>query len=201
MFYAFIRILAFIVLMPIFFIRVKGKENLKVEGGSVIIANHTSNWDPIILGFIVKHTPVCYMAKKELYSNGVKRLFLRLLQTIPVERGKGDLKAVKTALSALKDGKMLGIFPEGTRKGGENGEIGPFEQGAALLALRADVPVIPVYLHAGGYRLFHRVTAYAAPPVYLRDVVGERTSSSAIGGATEYLREQMIELREKSCRS
>lgn len=192
MFYSFLRILAFPILMPIFFIRVLGKQNLKVPGGSVIIANHTSNWDPIILGFIVKHTPVCYMAKEELYQNKVARFLLLKLHSIPIARGKGDLTAVKTAIRALKDGKMLGIFPEGTRS--KTGELREFEQGAALIAMRADVPVIPVYIKANGYRLFHQVKVRVGEPVYLKQVVGEKTNSEAIGSATRYLHDKLDEM-------
>lgn len=195
MFFSFLRILAYIVLMPIFFIKVIGKENLRVPSGSVIISHHTSNWDPIILGFIVKHKPVSYMAKEELYKNKVARFFLLHLHTISVSRGKGDLKAVKTALNALKEGRMLGIFPEGTRS--KDGSILPFEQGTALLALRADVPVIPVYIK-GGYKLFHQIKCYVEAPIDLKEIVGDRKSSQAIAQATEYLHDKMVEMSKRN---
>lgn len=194
MLFSFLRILAYIVLMPIFFIKVIGKENLKVEGGSVVIAHHTSNWDPIILGFVVKHKPVSYMAKEELYKNPVARWFLLQLHTIPLSRGKGDIKAVKTAIQALKDGRMLGIFPEGTRS--KDGSILPFQQGAALLSMRAGVPVIPVYIK-GGYKLFRQVRVYVDKPVMLKEIVGEKTSGEAIKKATEYLHDKMVELSKR----
>ncbi len=195
MFYAFLRVLAFIVLMPVFFIRVIGKENFRApKGGSVVIAHHTSNWDPIILGFVVKHKPVSYMAKEELYKTAVARFFLKLLYTIPVARGKGDLKAIKTAIGALKGGRMLGIFPEGTRSKG--GSVLPFEQGAALLALRADVPVIPVYIK-GGYKLFHQIKVYVDPPIDLKAVAGEKINSSSINKATEYLHDKVVEMSKR----
>jgi len=185
MLYSFLRVLAYIVLIPAFFIKVIGKENLRSsQYGSIVIANHTSNWDPIILGFVVKHKPVSYMAKEELYRNGIARFFLKRLYTIPVSRGKGDIKAVKTALAALSDGGILGIFPEGTRS--KEGVILPFEQGAALLAMRSGVPVIPVYIK-GGYRLFRQVKVYVGSSINLKEVAGEKVNSSAIKKATEYL--------------
>jgi len=194
MLFSFLRILAYIVLMPVFFIKVIGKENLKVEGGSVIIAHHTSNWDPIILGFVVKHKPVSYMAKEELYKNKVARWFLLSLYTIPVSRGKSDLKAVKTAIEALKQGRMLGIFPEGTRS--KDGSVLPFQQGAALLSMRAGVPVIPVYIK-GGYKLFHQVKVYVDPPIMLSDIAGEKTSGEAIKKATGYLQDKIVEMSKR----
>jgi 1-acyl-sn-glycerol-3-phosphate acyltransferase len=90
MFYAFLRVLAFIVLMPVFFIKVIGKENFRApKGGSVVIAHHTSNWDPIILGFVVKHKPVSYMAKEELYRSGAARFFYKAAVHYTRCQGKG----------------------------------------------------------------------------------------------------------------
>ncbi len=191
MFYSFMRVLAFIVLMPIFFIRVIGKANLKVEGGGVIIAHHTSNWDPIILGFIVKHKPVCYLAKEELFKGAAARFFLRKLNAISISRGKGDLSAIKTALTALKEGKLIGIFPEGKRS--KDGSILPFGQGAALMALRAGVPVVPVYIK-GGYKLFHQVKVFAGPPIYLDKVFEGKANSDTVKSATAYLQDKITEM-------
>ncbi len=196
MVYFLARVFAYIVLMPIFFIKVIDKKNLKIKSGAVVICNHQSNWDPIILGHSIKTQPVCYMAKEELFQNKIANWFLRRLHAIPVARGKSDLKAVKTALTTLKSGRILGIFPEGTRS--ETGEILPFEPGAALMAMRAGVPVVPVYIHAS-YKLFHQVKLYTHPPIDLKEIVGEKTNSAAVEKATEYLRGIMIEMREKAC--
>ncbi|MBC5647148.1 lysophospholipid acyltransferase family protein [Christensenella tenuis] len=196
MVYFFARILAYIILMPVFFVKVVHKENLRIHGGCVVICNHISNWDPIVLGHSVKTQPVCYMAKEELFRNRMANWFLRRLHAIPVARGKSDLKAVKTGLSALKSGKILGIFPEGHRS--ETGELLPFEPGAALMALRADVPVVPVYI-SGNYKPFRQVKLYTHPAIRLKDVVGEKTNSAAIEKATEYLKTVMLELEEQAC--
>lgn len=188
------RILAFIILMPLFFIKVKGKQNLKVKGGSVIISHHISNWDPIILGFIVKHKPVCYMAKEELYKNPIAKKFLLSLHTIPLARNKGDIQAVKAALQAIKAGRMLGVFPEGTRS--QTGEILKFQQGAALFALRGKVPVIPVYIK-GNYKPFHQIKVYVDEPIMLADYVGNKISGEAIKNATQILQEKITEMSLK----
>lgn len=196
MVYFLARVFAYIVLMPIFFVRVINKHNLCIKYGCVVICNHISNWDPIVLGHSVKSQPVCYMAKEELFENRVANWFLRRLHAIPVARGKSDLKAVKTGLAALKNGKILGIFPEGTRS--ETGELLPFEPGAALMALRAGVPVVPVFI-SGNYKLFHQIKLYTHPPIDLKDVVGEKTNSAAIDKATVYLKSVMQELKEQAC--
>ncbi len=196
MVYFLARIFAYIILMPIFFIKVVNKQNLRIKQGCVVICNHISNWDPIVLGHSVKTQPVCYMAKEELFEGKVANWFLRRLHAIPVARKKSDLKAVKTGLATLKNGKILGIFPEGTRS--ETGELLPFEPGAALMALRADVPVVPVFI-SGNYKPFHQIRLYTHPPVDLKKIVGDKTNSAAIDQATEYLRGVMQELKEQAC--
>jgi 1-acyl-sn-glycerol-3-phosphate acyltransferase len=89
---------------------------------------------------------------------------------------------------------MLGIFPEGTRS--KDGSILPFEQGAALLAMRAGVPVIPVYIK-GGYKLFHQIKVYAGKPVDLKEIAGDKINSSAINKATEYLHDTIVEMSRR----
>lgn len=195
MVYFIARILAFIVLEFSFFLRVKGRKNSRIEGGSVVIANHKSNWDPIVLGHSITSRPVCYMAKEELYKNKIARWFLLKLNSMPVARNKGDLVAIKTAIKALKDGKMLGIFPEGTRS--KTGSMLPFQQGAALMALKAGVPVLPVYI-AGRYKLFHPVTVHIGEPVDLKQIVGEKVNSETITHGTRHLEKVMAEM-ERAC--
>lgn len=193
MVYIIARILAYIVLMPLFFVRVRGRKNARVVGGSVIIANHKSNWDPIVLGHSVTAKPISYLGKEELFANGIVSWFLHRLYCIPVARKKGDLVAIKTAIKALKEGKMLGIFPEGTRS--RTGELLPFEQGAALMALKADVPVIPVYIK-GGYKLFRPVLVTIGVPIDLKEITDGKTDSKAIQKATDYLYRTVKEMSE-----
>ncbi|MEA4853602.1 MAG: lysophospholipid acyltransferase family protein [Christensenella sp.] len=196
MIYFLARVFACIVLMPCFFVKRVNKQNLKIRDGCVVICNHKSNWDPIVLGHSILTQPVCYMAKEELFHNKVANFFLRRLHAIPVARGKSDMKAVKTGMAALKSGKILGIFPEGTRS--ETGKLLPFEPGAALMALRSNVPVVPVYI-SGNYKLFHQIKVYAHAPIDLKNIVGEKTNSKTIEEATKYLQGVMQEMSEKAC--
>ncbi|MEA5002158.1 MAG: lysophospholipid acyltransferase family protein [Christensenella sp.] len=196
MVYALARVLAFIVLIPCFFVRRIHKKNFQIKSGCVVICNHKSNWDPIVLGHSIMTQPVCYMAKEELFRHKAANFFLRRLHAIPIARGKSDMLAVKTGITALKNGKILGIFPEGTRS--EDGKLLPFEPGAALMALRAGVPVVPVYI-SGNYKLFRPVRVYAHPAIDLREIVGEKTNSKTIAQATEYLQNVMQEMSQEAC--
>ncbi|MEG2202995.1 MAG: lysophospholipid acyltransferase family protein [Christensenellaceae bacterium] len=192
MLYAVGRFLAMIVLMPLFFVKIIGKKNAMLAGGSVVICKHKSNWDPIVLGFSVKKRPVCYMAKEELFNSKFAACILRHLYVIPVARGKSDIKAIKTAISKLNSGSVLGIFPEGTR----SKELLEFEPGAAMLALKSDVPVVPVYIK-GNYKLFHRIKVFIDPPIYLKEFVGEKVNSESVKKATALLQAKILEMSKR----
>ncbi len=112
-----------------------------------MVANHVSNLDPPALG-VACPRPVCFMAKQELFVNPVVSWVFRTMGAFPVKRDSPDLRAFKQALTILKNGLVLGMFPEGTRSKSEN--LGPAEQGAAVLALRTQATLIPVGIKGTG---------------------------------------------------
>lgn len=191
-----LRIPAWPVLNIAFFPKILNAKNLHFRHKCIVIANHTSNWDPILLGYLVY--PVClrYMAKEELFRKAFANKFLLALGVIPVSRGKNDLKAMKTALSALKNGQSLGIFPEGHRS--ETGKMLPFEDGASVIALKTDTPVLPVYLNCGGYRLFRRVKVAVGEMLDVKAMAGGRTDVDAVRQTTKILSDTMLELRKRT---
>ena len=130
-----------------------GRENLP-EHGALLCPNHNSNWDPVLVALKV---PVNYrlhiMAKKELFCNKVFDWVLRKLGAFPVDRGEGDIEAVKTALKAIKSGDNLLIFPEGTRV--EHEGALPAKGGVAVIGIRSGAQFVPVYVE-GNKRLFRR---------------------------------------------
>lgn len=131
-------------------VRFVGQENIPAEGAFIICANHISMRDPIIMVLRLKRQ-ISFMAKKELFEC---RLFARVLGEVgafPVDRGKSDLNAMRTAFRILKEGGALGIFPQGTRSA--DGENAPMHSGTALIAQRSGAPVIPAYVD-GPYKLF-----------------------------------------------
>lgn len=193
--YHFLRIPAWIVINFLFLPKVYNAKNLRFKKSCIVIANHTSNWDPILLGHLV--FPVClkYMAKQELFNKGLKNKFLRALGVIPVMRGKSDLKAVKMALTALKKGKSLGIFPEGHRS--EGGQMLPFEPGPAVIALKTNTAVLPVYMDCRGYRLFRRVRIMTGEMLDVNDFKSGRTDAEAVVQITALLQNTMLQLKER----
>jgi 1-acyl-sn-glycerol-3-phosphate acyltransferase len=121
--------------------RAYGMENLPKKGGVLILSNHQSFLDPILLSLLLTR-PMSYLAKAELFKNPIFGRLIRALHAFPVEQGRGDMGAMKETIRRLQEGHLLNIFPEGSRT--ENGEISRIERGAALVIRRAQVPVIPV---------------------------------------------------------
>lgn len=164
MLYQIIRIIAVIVLSPIFFPRMVGREKIPRHSQVIVYANHTSWWDPVILG-VMLHRPLHFMAKEELFRSGIGRWFFTNLGAFPVKRGTADIASVKKALKLLKHGKVFGIFPEGTRI--KTGELGTFLRGVAGIAHHSRAPIIPIAIHHNKYRVFVRVTAVVGDPIDL----------------------------------
>lgn len=139
--YQCIRLFLLAVFKIFFGIKVRGKENLPAEGGVVLMSNHISAYDPPLLAAIFSR-PVRFMAKKELFENPIMRFVLYLADAFPVDRSKNDITAVKNALSVIKKGEVLGIFPEGTRR--PEGKLGTPKSGSVMLAIKSGAPIVPV---------------------------------------------------------
>ena len=123
-------------------VRVIGRENIP-EGGCVVCPNHTNYSDPPLAAVgLIGCGRIRIMAKVELFSIKYLGPLITALGAFPVDRGKADITAIKTALKAVKDGCKLLIFPQGTRSAGEDDA----KEGAAMLAVKTRAPVLPVYI-------------------------------------------------------
>lgn len=143
-------LLAYIVVWPFFRILKPtlciNKKNMP-EGGALLCANHTRMSDPIFIAFAMGlRYPIHVMAKEEVMHWPVIGWVLKKAGIFGVKRGHADVVAIKTAMKYLKDGERLLIFPEGTRH--QDGDIGDAKTGAAMLALRTGVPIVPIYVPA-----------------------------------------------------
>jgi 1-acyl-sn-glycerol-3-phosphate acyltransferase len=133
------------VVLDIFFrTEIRGIENIPVNGKVIVASNHISNIDPpAILSYINKYrNDTAVLAKKELFKNPLLGAFLRKMGAIEVDRRKADITAFKKSIRALEEGKLLLIFPEGTRRK-ENKEIKP-KSGISFLAKKTKAPILPV---------------------------------------------------------
>jgi 1-acyl-sn-glycerol-3-phosphate acyltransferase len=130
-------------LLPIYArITVKGLENVPMQGPLIIASNHLNDADPGVISTRIRRRMV-YMTKSELFKVPILKQFLTAFGTIPVHRYAADLAAVRQATQVLQQGLALCIFPEGTRSG-EEARLMRAWPGAGLIALRNDVPILPI---------------------------------------------------------
>jgi len=125
-------------------LRVDGLENIPTQGPCLVVSNHCSWLDPPVLGCCLKHRQLHFMAKKELFERPLLGHLIRALGAFPVERGQADRKSLRLGLDLLSQGRIVCLFPEGTR--GDGGPMGHWHVGIAVLAHHAQVPIVPAAL-------------------------------------------------------
>ena len=160
----------------IFRYKVEGQENIPADGGVIVALNHRSYWDVVFAGSIIRR-PLRYMAKAALFENP---LFARLITTFgafPIQRGSGDIGAIKSALSILKGGNVMLIFPEGRRI--LDGSHPGGKPGVALIATMAKVPVVPICI-SGKYSFWNKITFKIGEPIYLSAKTGKRPDAKEL---------------------
>jgi 1-acyl-sn-glycerol-3-phosphate acyltransferase len=124
-----------------------------------LVSNHQSFFDPLLVGYGLNRE-VDYMARDTLFKNFLFGKLIRSVNAFPVKRGEADLTAIKETLRRLKDRRAVLLFPEGTRS--PDGRIREFKPGLALLARKANCPVIPVVID-GAYEAWPRTSPAPIP--------------------------------------
>lgn len=139
------RLISYLLVFPVFRLlfrgRTAGNGNVPLDGPLVVVANHGSHLDPPLLGHALGR-PVAFMAKAELFKVPLLGPIIRACGAYPVARGASDREAIRTATDRLEEGWAIGVFIDGTRQ--RDGRVNAPQAGAALLAARAGVPLLPV---------------------------------------------------------
>ncbi len=125
----------------LFRIRTFGRERIPKEGGVLLIANHQSFLDPIIVSVGLPRQ-VCYFAREDLFRGRFFHWLIRSLGAFPVKRGAADTAAIRMAIERLRAGEIVLLFPEGTRT--NDGSVGVFHSGMCTIAARGNAPIVPV---------------------------------------------------------
>lgn len=167
----------------LFFPRIKGTENIPAEGGVVLAGNHVSWWDCFM---VMAGTKRCihFLAKKEIFGTWFTRHFFNSAGLIPVNRQSKDHDALVSAKEYLKNGAVIGVFPESTTIKPQGIKFLPFKIGAVKMAFDTGVPIVPFTI-SGRYRLFGRkIEIEFHEPIYI--------TGSDLSEENENLRERVI---------
>lgn len=191
MIYRLLKFLARMILITVRRWDVQGRENLPASGGAVLVANHVSYWDPVVV-ICAFRRKVHFMAKSELFDIPVIGYVLRIAGSFPVRRDKSDREAIRTAIRLLEEGQVVGVFPEGTRS--HSGELLKPHLGAAMLAARAKVPMIPIAL-IGTRGFFGRVRMLVGVPIVCRE--SKKSSKADLEKASDMVMEQIAAMIKK----
>ncbi len=189
------RILVIPIFKLLFFYKVNGKKNLPKKGPYIVCSNHLSNYDPVFLALTQKRQ-IYYMAKAELFKNRFFSWLIRKLGAFPVERGAGDGKAINEAEQVVNDGRLLGIFIEGTRS--KTGEFLRPKSGAAIIAQQMNVPVIPVCIIPKNkkVKVFQKVTISWGKPMSVEELGLKNGGGEEYRRASRMIMDEIKKLRE-----
>jgi len=162
------RVVAFLMGRVIGRIDYYGAEKVRgLTGPAVLIANHKSMLDPAIMCAPITPTELTFLGKKELTKSRICSAIFSNMHMIPVDRGHSDMAAMRACVKALKEGHVLGVFPEGTRH--HTGLMDELESGVAMMVLRTGVPLIPAYI-TPKYHFFHRTKCVYGDPIDYSDL-------------------------------
>ena len=175
-------------------IKIIGKKNIPPKSKAILICNHYSNSDIIVLGtaiFRKQH----FLAKKELFNSKFKNWFFKKMGAIPIDRSTADLKAIKDCLKVLKNEELLTIFPEGTRNKTEV-ELLAIKNGAGLIAIKSGAPIIPMWLEKKP-KAFRRNKLTIGEPILMEQFQNKKVSNELLDEIGDLLTENMLKLKNK----
>ena len=195
------RVVKVLLTYPIRFLcnmKVRGLENepTLAEGPYLVIANHRTWADPIYLCDALRHQQPHFMAKKELFRIPLLNLLIRALGAYPVNRGGADVSAIRHTITMLQNGVSVGMFPQGHRYNGVDPRTTDVKTGAAMIALKAGVPVLPVFIKIKGNRLrfLCRKEIIIGKPITLEEMAYNPEAPGEYQRVADYLFERVCRL-------
>lgn len=169
-FYRFACVLMSVVFKTIFPVKYHNIEVAQLDAPFILIGNHSHFLDPLLIGVPVYRYQLHFLSKKELMNNRIMAWMLKHLNAIPVDRHNMDMGAMRASLKVLKEGHVLGIFPEGTRH--KEGVMEDMESGVSMIALRSRARILPAFI-ASKPKLFRTTHVYFHEPVSIADIAAK----------------------------
>lgn len=195
-FYEAVRVFTLLLLMVCFRFRWRGARNLPRTGPVLIVANHQSYIDPPLVGCAMGQRQFDFLARAGLFKSKWLGPLITALHSVPVKENGGDPASIKEIIRRLEQGRIVLIFPEGTRT--MNGDIGEFKRGVALILRKSACPVLPVGI-AGAYeswprggrpKLFRKVALQVGTPIPHEELLAD-----GVDAALLRLRDEVSRLR------
>jgi len=178
----------------IFRLKPVNKRNVPKTGGVILCANHSSNHDIVALALVCPRN-LRFLAKKELWQSKLGSKFFNAMGGIPVDRDNPGMDSFRRSIEVLKDGDALAIFLQGTRR--QEIDTGDFKSGVALFAVKAKVPVVPVYI-TPGYKAFGRTTVTFGEPISFEEYHDTKVRSEQLNEIAQQVMDAIEGLRVKS---
>ena len=173
--------------------KIVGIENIPKEKAALICPNHVHALDSAIIVAKFKRR-VNVLAKEELYRNVFMRFIADLFGIYPVKPDSKSMESVKISLKILKNNGLLMLFPEGTRNGMAKG-VKP-KDGAIKLAIKANVPIIPVGFQ-GNFKPFKKIKVNIGEPIYYTEYKDEINNKELVEDLTTDLMKRIVKLRDQ----
>lgn len=167
-----------------------GEKNIPKKGNYIICANHVHALDAPVLVLSLKRQLV-FIAKEELFKIKMLKWLAKCFDVIAIKRDSADMDAMKKSFKALKQGKLLGLFPEGTRNGMAKGV--KVHNGAALMALKTNSPIIPVGIQ-GSFKPFRKVKLNIGKPMDFSEYAKDKNNKEVLDMITKQVMDEVVRL-------
>ena len=180
-------------------VKIVGRENEVTDKPYIVCANHTSLMDVVMLVISFKGQ-IHFMAKKEIFKVPILRSFVKAMGGFPIDRKGSDVAAIKKTISMLNEGNNIGIFPQGTRRPFENPRDTEVKDGIGMIASRAGVGFMPVYIKTKREKLslFRRTKIVIGEYISPEELSCDKTGREKYAYVSEYVFDKVCALGENT---